>query len=161
MFCNGQLSPDLNPIKNLWPELKRGVSQGYQDSENFCVEERLKITSEMLSKRTNYRKRLMAANFARGANNCGACFWRKYIFIWTLVEFTESFIKQSTLRMLENKAYVINEYFLVYSTFCEDLSGGPIFVEPTVCKPGSLFILLVLIWDCVPHVHILTLSTIC
>ena len=52
-----------------------------------------------------------------------------------MVDFLESLIKHNTLHLLENKAYGINYNLLVYSTFCEDLSGVQIILEPTVYVP--------------------------
>ena len=67
MFCNGLHCPDLNPMKNLWSELKRGYPSGINDSEKVCMEEWSKIPPNVFSNHfTNYRKRLMAVIFTRG-----------------------------------------------------------------------------------------------
>ncbi len=56
-------SPDINPIENLWRELKLWVSmrqpRNLNDLERICKEEWTKINPEMCANlMTNYKKRL-------------------------------------------------------------------------------------------------------
>ncbi len=62
-------SPDLNPIENLWRELKVRVAkrqpQNLNDLERICKEEWDKITPEMCANLVaNYKKRLTNKGFA-------------------------------------------------------------------------------------------------
>ena len=62
MECLSQ-SPDLNPIENLWRELKLRVAKrqpwNLKDLESICKEESTKIPPEMCANLvTNYKKRL-------------------------------------------------------------------------------------------------------
>ena len=64
-------SPDLNPIENLWAELKRSVDKhkpkNVKDLERICQEEWSKIPPNVfLNLVKNYRKRLHAVILARG-----------------------------------------------------------------------------------------------
>lgn len=64
-------SPDLNPIENLWQELKIAVHKrspkNLQELERYCKEEWLKITPDHCSKLiSGYRKRLEAVIDAKG-----------------------------------------------------------------------------------------------
>lgn len=64
-------SPDLNPIENLWRELKIMVHQrdprNIQDLKKVCVEEWAKISPERCHKLvSSYRKRLEAVIANKG-----------------------------------------------------------------------------------------------
>ena len=64
-------SPDLNPIENLWFQLKRAVHKrrpkDIKDLERFCMEEWSKIPPNVFSNLIkHYRKRLSAVILARG-----------------------------------------------------------------------------------------------
>lgn len=77
--------PDLNPIENLWSELKRRVQRrgprSLDDLEILCKEEWSKIPLSVFSNLVkHYKRRLGAVLLAkggctkhniRGANNCG------------------------------------------------------------------------------------------
>ncbi len=64
-------SPDLNPIENLWRELKVRVAKGQprnlNDSERICKEEWDKIPPEMCANLVaNYKKRLTSVIVNKG-----------------------------------------------------------------------------------------------
>ena len=64
-------SPDLNPIENLWKELKirdhRRGPGNFQDLKTVCVEEWAKITPEQCIRLVSpYRKRLEAVITNKG-----------------------------------------------------------------------------------------------
>ncbi|CAB3995342.1 transposase [Paramuricea clavata] len=64
-------SPDLNPIENLWTELKRRVRArqpaNLHDLHKFCQEEWSNIPPELCQKLVNgYQKRLIAVQKAKG-----------------------------------------------------------------------------------------------
>lgn len=64
-------SPDLNPIENLWRELKLRVSkrqpQNLQNLEMICKEEWTKITPDVCANLvSNYKKRLTAVLANKG-----------------------------------------------------------------------------------------------
>ncbi len=64
-------SPDLNPIENLWRELKLCVAQrqpqNLKDLEKTCMEERAKIPAAMCANQVkNYRKRLTSVTVNKG-----------------------------------------------------------------------------------------------
>ena len=54
--------PDMNPIKNLWPELKKGV---HKHKLNSAWRNHPKSLNTFSNRITNYRKRLMGVIFAR------------------------------------------------------------------------------------------------
>ena len=64
-------SPDLNPIENLWKELKKRVQRraptNLQDLKTICLEEWAKITPEQCGQLvTTYKKRLEAVIINKG-----------------------------------------------------------------------------------------------
>ncbi len=64
-------SPDLNPIKNLWRELKLRVAQrqpqNLKDLEKTCMEEWAKIPAAVCANLVkNYRKRLTSVSVNKG-----------------------------------------------------------------------------------------------
>lgn len=64
-------SPDLNPIENLWRELKLRVSkchpQNLQDLEMICREEWMKMTPDVCANLvSNYKKHLTAVLTNKG-----------------------------------------------------------------------------------------------
>ncbi len=66
-------SPDLNPIENLWDELKRRVHkrrpQNLKDLERFCTEEWSQILCHVFTNLiTHYRRRLKAVTLAKGSS---------------------------------------------------------------------------------------------
>ena len=66
-------SPDLNPIENLWYELKKAVHKrsprNLNELEQFCVEERSKITKESCQKLIDkYPNRLKEVIIPKGAS---------------------------------------------------------------------------------------------
>ncbi len=73
-------SPDLNPIENLWRELKVRVAkhqpQNLNDLERICKEEWDKIPPEMCANLvTNYKKRLTSVIANKGfAPSTKSCF---------------------------------------------------------------------------------------
>ena len=92
-------SPDLNPIENLWGELKRRVQKrgprSLDDLERLCNEEWSKIPLSVFSHLVkHYRRRLCAVFLAkggvvqsiniRGANNCGThdLMLNNYFLMW-------------------------------------------------------------------------------
>ncbi len=73
MACcvSGSQSPDLNPIENLWRELKPCVAQrqpqNLNDLEKTCMEELAKIPSAVCANLVkNYRKRLTSVIVNKG-----------------------------------------------------------------------------------------------
>ena len=65
------MSPDLNPIKNLWYELKSAIGEkkhaNVQEIEQFAKEEWEKIPAEKCKKLIDgYKKRLEAVICAKG-----------------------------------------------------------------------------------------------
>ena len=109
-------SPDLNPIENMWFELKRTVHKckpkDMKDLERFCMEEWSKIPPNVFSKHIkHYRIRLCRypcqgeaapSTKNRGANNCETFFKRNVSFekCVILVDSIESLIKLSILHNL-------------------------------------------------------------
>ena len=66
-------SPDLNPIENLWYDLKIAIHQWYPSNlkalEQFCLEEWAKIQVARCAKLTEpYPKRLAAVIAAKGSS---------------------------------------------------------------------------------------------
>ncbi len=85
-------SPDLNPIENLWRELKVGVAkhqpQNLNDLERICKEEWYKIPSKMCAN--------LVANYKKCMTYCmwlptrvlppstKSCLWRGQILVWLI-----------------------------------------------------------------------------
>ena len=73
MSWNGLVSPDLNPIENLWYNLKSAVHQwnpyNLKELEQFCLEEQAKIPVARCAKVIEtYSKRLAAVIAAKGGS---------------------------------------------------------------------------------------------
>jgi transposase len=68
--CPSQ-SPDLNPIENLWWDLKKAVRarapRNLTELEQFCLEEWAKIPAERCERLvSSFRRRLLAVVAAKG-----------------------------------------------------------------------------------------------